>query len=146
MLKNLNVLHTPELLHVLASMGHGDDVALVDSNFPAVSIARRLVRLDGADLPAALEACLQLMPLDTFVDKPALRMMQVHAPDEQPAVQQECQQIINRAEGREVKLAGIRREEFYEQARKAFAVIYTSEPRAYGCLILKKGVIFPADK
>jgi L-fucose mutarotase len=146
MLKNLNVLHTPELLHVLASMGHGDDVAVVDCNFPAVSVAQRLVRLDGTDLPAALEACLQLMPLDTFVDTPALRMMQVHAPDEVPEVQQQCQQIINRAEGREVKLSGIKREDFYTQARKAFAVICTSELRPYGCLILKKGVIFPAGK
>lgn len=146
MLKNLNVLHTPELLHVLASMGHGDDVALVDCNFPAVSVAQRLVRLDGTDLPKALEACLQLMPLDTFVESPALRMMQVHAPDEIPEVQGECQEIINRAEGREVKLLGIKREEFYEQARKAFAVIYTSELRPYGCLLLKKGVIFPNSR
>ena len=143
MLKTLSVLHTPDLLHVLASMGHGDDVALVDCNFPAASVARRLVRLDGADLPAALEAVLHLVPLDTFVDSPALRMLQVHAPDEVPQVQKECQQIINRVEGREVELAGIKREEFYEQARKAFAVIYTNELRPYGCLLLKKGVIFP---
>ncbi len=146
MLKTLHILHTPELLHVLASMGHGDDVALVDCNFPAVSVAQRLVRLDGTDLPTALTACLQLMPLDTFVDDPALRMMQVHAPDEVPEVQQECQAIINRMEGREVKLAGIAREQFYERARKAFAVVYTSELRPYGCLLLKKGVIFPATK
>jgi L-fucose mutarotase len=143
MLKNLNILHTPELLHILASMGHGDDVALVDCNFPAVSVAQRLVRLDGTDLPAALKACLQLMPLDTFVESPALRMMQVHAPDEIPEVQKECQEIINREEGREVKLVGIKREDFYEHAKKAFAVIYTSELRPYGCLLLKKGVIFP---
>lgn len=143
MLKSLNILHTPGLLHVLASMGHGDEVALVDSNFPAVSVAQRLVRLDGTDLPTALEACLQLMPLDTFVESPALRMMQVHAPEEVPEVQRDCQAIINRAEGREIKLAGIKREDFYERARKAFAVIYTSERRPYGCLLLKKGVIFP---
>ncbi len=145
MLKTLSVLHTPELLHVLASMGHGDDIALVDRNFPAVSVARRLVRLEGVDLPAALEACLHLMPLDTFVDAPALRMMQVHAPDEVPEVQQVCQRVINQAEGRTVNLVGIKREEFYEQARKAFAVVYTSEMRPYGCLLLKKGVIFPED-
>ena len=146
MLKNLNILHTPELLHILASMGHGDDIALVDCNFPAVSVAQRLVRLDGTDLSTALEAILQLMPLDTFVESPALRMMQVHAPDEIPEVQQDCQKIINRAEGREVKLVGIKREDFYEHARKAFAVIYTSELRPYGCLLLKKGVIFPNQK
>ena len=143
MLKTLGLLHTPDLLHVLASMGHGDDVALVDRNFPAVSVAQRLVRLDGADLISALEACLQLLPLDTFVESPVLRMMQVYAPDEVPAVQQDCQTVINRAEGKEVSMAGIRREEFYAQARKAYAVICTSESRPYGCLLLKKGVIFP---
>src|SRR5258708_36511825 len=71
MLKTLHVLHTPDLLHVLASMGHGDGIALVERHFPAVSMAQRLVRLDGAHLPAALEACMQLLPLDTFVDKPS---------------------------------------------------------------------------
>jgi L-fucose mutarotase len=142
MLKTLSVLHTPELLHVLASMGHGDEIALVDSNYPAVSNAKRLVRLDGSNLPAALEACLQLLPLDTFVDKPAFRMMQVHAPEEIPVVQQECQKIIDKCEGRHVQLEGISREEFYDRAKKAFAIVYTSEPRGYGCLLLKKGVIF----
>jgi L-fucose mutarotase len=142
MLKNLNILHTPELLHVLASMGHGDDIALVDRNFPAVSTAQRLIRFDGTDLPTVLKACLELMPLDTFVEAPALRMMQVHAPDEVPEVQQECQRIINQAEGREVKLVGVKREDFYERTRKAFAVVYTTESRPYGCLLLKKGVIF----
>jgi L-fucose mutarotase len=143
MLKTLSILHTPELLHVLASMGHGDEIALVDCNFPAASMAQRLVRLDGAHLPFALEACMQLLPLDTFVDRPALRMMQVHAPEDVPEVQQECQKIIDRFEGRHVELEGLSREQFYERARKAYAIVYTSEPRAYGCLILKKGVIFP---
>ena len=142
MLKTLSVLHTPELLHVLASMGHGDEIALVDCNFPAASMAQRLVRLDGAHLPAALEACMQLLPLDTFVDKPALRMMQVHAPEEIPEVQQECQRVIDKFEGRHVALEGLTREQFYERARKAYAIVYTSEPRGYGCLLLKKGVIF----
>jgi L-fucose mutarotase len=145
MLKNLHILHTPELLHVLASMGHGDDLALVDCNFPAVSTAQRLIRLDGTDLPTALDAILQLIPLDTFVPDPALRMMPVHAPDEVPEVQQDCQALIDRHEGREVKLAGIPRDEFYVRTRKAFAVVYTSELRPYGCLLLKKGVIFPPD-
>ncbi len=142
MLKTLSVLHTPELLHVLASMGHGDDLAVVDCNFPAVSMAQRLVRLDGASLAAAIDACLQLMPLDTFVDKPALRMMQVHAPEEIPAVQQEIQHIIDKHEGRHVALAGIPRQEFYDAAKKAYAIVVTGEPRGYGCILLKKGVIF----
>jgi L-fucose mutarotase len=143
MLKTLSVLHTPDLLHTLASMGHGDELALVDSNFPAVSVARRLVRLDGADLPSALEACMRLFPLDTFVNEPAIRMMQVHAPDEIPEVQQICQKIIDESEGKHCKLAGIPREAFYERARNAYAVIITGEARTYGCILIKKGVVFP---
>ena len=144
MLKTLSVLHTPELLHALASMGHGDEIALVDCHFPAVSVAQRLVRLDGADVPAALEACLHLIPLDAFVDEPAVRMLQVHAPDEIPEVQQLCQNVIDAAEGRHVKLAGISREAFYERARRAYAVIATGEQRTYGCILIKKGVVLPS--
>ena len=141
MLKTLSVLHTPELLHALASMGHGDEIALVDCHFPAVSVAQRLVRLDGADVPAALAACLQLIPLDAFVEAPAVRMLQVHAPDEIPAVQHDCQAVIDSAEGRHIELAGISREAFYERARRAYAVIATGEQRTYGCVLIKKGVV-----
>lgn len=143
MLKTLSNLHTPELLHTLASMGHGDEIALVDSNFPAVSHAERVVRLDGADLVSTLEACLQLMPLDNFVKEAAFRMQQVHAPDEIPEVQKACQEIINRTEGKHVALTGISREAFYDRARTAFAVVITGEQRPYGCILLKKGVVFP---
>ncbi len=145
MLKTLSVLHTPELLHALASMGHGDELALVDSNFPAASVAQRVVHLDGADLPAALAACLQLIPLDTFVDEPALRMLQVHAPDEIPEVQQICQKMIDDSEGKHVAIAGITREAFYERARRAYAVLATGEQRVYGCILIKKGVILPSN-
>ncbi|HTV13233.1 MAG TPA: RbsD/FucU domain-containing protein [Acidobacteriaceae bacterium] len=143
MLKTLSVLHTPELLHLLASMGHGDEIAVVDANFPSVSNAQRLIRFDSADLPTVLEACLQLLPLDTFVEEPVARMMQVHAPQDIPEVQKICQVVIDRAEGRHVKVASITREAFYERARKAFAIVATGELRLYGCIILKKGVIFP---
>lgn len=141
MLKTLDVLHTPELLHALASMGHGDELALVDCHFPAVSVARRLVRLDGSDLPTALEACLRLIPLDTFVADPAARMLQAHAPNEIPEVQQLCQKEIDAAEGRHIELAGISREAFYERARTAYAVVATGEQRTYGCILIRKGVV-----
>jgi L-fucose mutarotase len=143
MLKTLSVLHTPELLHTLAAMGHGDELAIVDANFPSVANAQRLIRFDSADLPSVVEACLQLLPLDTFVEEPVARMLQVHAPHEVPKVQEICQIIIDKAEGRHVKVAGVTREAFYERARKAFAVVATGELRLYGCILLKKGVIFP---
>ena len=143
MLKNLSSLHTPELLHALASMGHGDEIAIVDAHFPAVSVAHRLIRLDGVTAPAALQACLQLIPLDTFVDDPALRMELVHHADEVPPVQVEFQEVINREEGKPVPLKKIERHAFYERARKAYAVIATGELRTYGCILIKKGVVLP---
>lgn len=143
MLKGLSRLHTPELLHTLASMGHGDEIAIVDAHFPAVSLARRLVRLDGADLPDVTAACLALMPLDTFVDHPALRMEVVGKAQEVPEVQRLCQEVINAESDRPVALVGIERQAFYGRAEKAFAIVLTGEQRPYGCLLLKKGVALP---
>jgi L-fucose mutarotase len=143
MLKNMTRLHSPELLHTLASMGHGDELALVDAHFPAVSMARRLVRLDGADLPDALAACLQLIPLDTFVTDPALRMEMVDDPKNIPDVQVLCQKVIDTAEGRHVGLVGIERHAFYDRAKAAYAIVATGETRPYGCVIIKKGVALP---
>lgn len=144
MLKHLSRLHTPDLLHTLASMGHGDEIVLVDANYPAASMARRLVSIDGADLPDVMDACLQLMPLDSFVDQPALRMEMVDNPAELPEVQRECQAIIDRHEGAgRFNLEGIERHAFYARSRDAFAIVATGERRPYGCVILKKGVVLP---
>jgi L-fucose mutarotase len=141
MLKTLTKLHTPELLHALASMGHGDELALVDCHYPAVANARRLVRLDGADLPEALSACLQLMPLDSFVKEPALRMAVIGAARKIPEVQQICQQVIDKWEGRHVPIAAIERHAFYERSRQAFAIVTTGEQRTCGNIIVKKGIV-----
>ena len=141
MLKKLSPLHTPELLHTLASMGHGDDLAIVDAHFPAVTMAKRLVRLDGISAPAVLEACLRLIPLDTFVDDPALRMEVVGQPDHVPEVQQDFQKVIDQEEGRHVALSKLERRAFYERTRSAFAVVATGEQRPYGCVLIKKGVV-----
>jgi L-fucose mutarotase len=141
MLKNLTSLHTPELLHTLASMGHGDDIVVVDAHFPAVSMAQRLVRLDGVSAPAVLDAILQLIPLDSFVDDPALRIEVVGKPDEIPDVQKEFQAVIDKREGKSSPLGKLERFAFYERAKKAFAIVATGELRTYGCVIIKKGVI-----
>ena len=141
MLKNLTSLHTPELLHTLASMGHGDDIVVVDAHFPAVSMAQRLIRLDGVSAPAALDAILQLIPLDSLVDDPALRIEVVGKPDEIPDVQKEFQAVIDKREGKSSPLGKLERFAFYERAKKAFAIVATGELRTYGCVVIKKGVI-----
>ncbi len=143
MLKNIPALLNADLLHALQSMGHGDELALVDRNFPAASVARRLVRLDGADVVQAAQAILTLLPVDTFVDPPALRMEVVGDPQTVPPVQLGFKRALDAAEGRDVTLAGLERFAFYERARTAFAVVTTSESRPYGCFLLIKGVIMP---
>jgi L-fucose mutarotase len=141
MLKNHSPLHTPDLLYALASMGHGDDLAIVDAHFPADSMAQRLIRLDGANATDTLRACLELIPLDTFVPDPALRMRVVDNPEEVRPIQHEFQQIVNEAEGREIPLKAIDRFGFYERAKAAYAIVLTGELRTYGCVLVKKGVV-----
>lgn len=143
MLKGLDPLLTADLLYVLRAMGHGDELVLADTNFPAVAMARRLVRLDGADGPRALRAILSVMPLDDFVEEPCARMAVVDDPDAEPPVCQEYQSVIDAAESGRFRLGRLERSAFYERARAAFALVQTGENRLYGNVLLKMGVIRP---
>ena len=148
MLKGIDPLLNADVLQALRAMGHGDDVVLCDTNFPADSVARstvlgRLLRIENVTAPRAARAVRSVMPLDSFVDAPALRMEIVGKPDELPPVQQEMQVEVDRAEGRSWPMGSIERFAFYEQAKRAYAVIVTGERRFYGCFIFKKGVIAP---
>ena len=143
MLKSLDPLLNADLLHVLRSMGHGDDLVIVDANFPAASMGRRVVALDGVSATRALEAVLSVMPLDDFVDEPCARMQVVDDPDAVPEICREFQAIIDRAEGGRFPIASIERFAFYERARQAFALVRTGETRLYGNVLLKMGVVRP---
>ncbi|PWC90084.1 fucose-binding protein [Azospirillum sp. TSH100] len=146
MLKGLDPLLSPDLLWVLAAMGHGDDLALVDANHPAEAIARatlsgRLIVLPGVTMARAARGILSVFPLDGYVPDPVRRMEVVGDPAAIPAVQGEVQAEIDHAEGRPLLLQGIERFAFYDAARKAFAVVQVGDPRPYGCFLLRKGVI-----
>jgi len=141
MLKTIHPLLNADLLHALQAMGHGDELAIVDRNYPAHATARRLVRLDGTDIKAAATAILSVFPVDTFVEPALFRMQVVGSPDEITAVQQDFLDIAEAAEGRALTIGGLDRFAFYERARSAFAVVATSEARPYGCFLLVKGVI-----
>jgi L-fucose mutarotase len=143
MLKGLNPILNADLLTILSGMGHGDDLVIVDSNFPSTSMAKRLVRMPGLPAPRVLEAVLSVMPLDDFVDEPCGRIEVVGDPDSVPEVCVEFQNLIDRAEKGRFQLAGIERFAFYERARQAFAVVQTGETRLYGCVLLKMGVVRP---
>ncbi|GAB5471614.1 MAG: RbsD/FucU domain-containing protein [Rhodospirillales bacterium] len=147
MLKGLSPLLSADLLWILESMGHGDDLALVDRNFPAASTAAgtcygRVLRLDGVDCNAAAEAILSLLPLDSFVETPLLHMQMVGEPEARLEVHSDLLAIAERAAGGPVGMGSLERQAFYAAAGKAFAVVQTLEARPYGCFLLKKGVIF----
>lgn len=141
MLKGLSPLLTPELLYALAQMGHGDEIAIVDRNYPAVAASRRVIRLDGVDLPTAARTVLSVLPLDTFTDEPLKAMQIVDDPDTVPEVQQDVLALAREIENRPLTLARIERFDFYERTRHVFATVTTTEPRPYGCVILTKGVL-----
>jgi L-fucose mutarotase len=140
-LKGIDPLLSPDLLHILAEMGHGDEIVVADANFPSARLARRLTRLDGIGAARAAEAVLSVLPLDTFVDRPATVMRVVGDPEATPEPVREFQAVLDRTQGRPVTLARLDRFDFYERARNAFAVVATGETRKYGNLILAKGVI-----
>jgi L-fucose mutarotase len=150
MLKNLDPLLTPELLGVLAAMGHGDELVVCDANFPADSVARttthrRPIWLPGTNAPRTVRAILSLLPLDSFVQSPALRMTLTGEPDALPEVQQEVQNAIDEAVGEKLPLGVLERFAFYDRARSAYAVVATGEPRLRGNFVFAKGLVFPED-
>jgi len=148
MLKSIDPILNADVLYALRAMGHGDDLVICDTNFPADAVARqtvlgRLLRIDNVTAGRATRAILSVLPLDSFVDEPALRMQIVGAPDEIPPVQIEVQREIDAAQGSPLPMGAIERFAFYDLAKKSYCVIQTGERRFYGCFVFKKGVIAP---
>jgi len=149
MLKKIPPFIDADLLWVLAAMGHGDELAVVDRNFPARSVAMatrsgKLISLAGLDAPTAIAGILQLLPLDSFVDAPIAWMDPSVAPGAVLDVHRDVLAVCRAAEGRELGHAVIERHAFYAAAKNCFAVVQNTENRPYGCFILKKGVVYEA--
>lgn len=143
MLIGIPPLLGPDFLAILRAMGHGDEIAIVDGNYPAAEDARRLVRADGHSATDVLDAVLQVLPLDDFVENAIFRAS-VKGDSTAPAdpVHREMETICaRRAPGHTVvPLAGA---DFYNRVKSAHAVVATSEPRLYGNIVIRKGVIYP---
>lgn len=141
MLKNIDPVLNADLLHALRQMGHGDEIAIVDANFPAYAMGPRVIRLDGVDATRALDAILSVLPLDDFEDETAWRMQVVGAPDQQQPIFAEFRATVTLREGQKHKIGALERYAFYARAAKCFALVATSERRLYGNIILKMGVV-----
>ena len=140
MLKGISPVLSPELLKILMEMGHGDELVIGDGNFPAASMAKRLVRLDGHGVPEILDAIMQLFPLDTFVERPVGLMQVVPGDDTVPVIWDDYKRIIAKYEG-DVRIEEIERFAFYDRAREAYCCVATGERALYANIILKKGVV-----
>lgn len=142
MLKNIDPLLGPELLRVLRAMGHGDEIAVVDSNYPAEEHGKRLVRMDGHDAPRIVDAILSVLPVDDLVPEAVFRPAAFGDPKRLEPVFGDFTAILlkHEPERKIVPLIGM---DFYNRVKAAFAVVASGERRLYGNLIIRKGVIRP---
>ena len=143
MLKRIPDIISPELLKTIMEMGHGDEIVLADGNFPAASHAQRLIRADGHGVPEVLEAVLKLFPLDIYVDKPVALMAVAAGDDTKPTIWEQYREIIKQSGEKFGDFELVERFSFYERAKKAYAIVATSEGALYANVILKKGIIKP---
>ena len=144
MLKGISPIISPELLKVLCEMGHSDTIVIADGNFPSETIGRDaiVIRADGHGVPELLDAILKLFPLDTYVDCPVSLMQVMPGDNAETPIWDEYKKIVGKYDSRGNKtFCEVERFEFYERAKKAYAVIATSETAIYANIMLQKGVI-----
>lgn len=142
MLKGIDPILSPELLFTLRAMGHTDEIAIVDGNYPGLEHARRLVRTDGHGVIPVLNAILSIMPVDDLVPEAIFRAIPRGDMNALDPVHEEMVACcaIHEPDRKVVPLAPA---DFYSRVRAAHTVVQTSEPRLYGNIILRKGVIYP---
>ena len=140
MLMRIPPIISPELMKTLMEMGHGDEIVLGDGNFPAASLAKRLVRCDGHNVPELLDAILKLFPLDQHVEHPVM-LMDIAPGEARPGIWARYQRILDRNSEESPRIKYLERFEFYERTKQAYAAVATGEMAIYANIILKKGVV-----
>lgn len=144
MLKGIPKILSPELLKVLAEMGHSDRLVISDGNFPAESMGKNaiVIRCDGHGVPELLDAILQVFPLDTYVERPVSLMEVVPGDDVETPIWDTYKEIVGKYDKRGSDAVGnIERFAFYDEAKTAYAIIATGESALYANVMLQKGVV-----
>jgi len=142
MLKGLNPLLGPDLLRILRAMGHGDEIAVVDGNYPADADAKRIVRMDGNHAVEIFDAILSVMPVDDFVPEAVFRPAAQGDPAQVVAVHEDFAKVLKRYEPKQ-KIVPLIGDAFYGRVKAAYAIVASGERRLYGNIVIKKGVIHP---
>lgn len=140
MLKGIDPVISPDLLKILAEMGHGDELVLSDAHFPAHKLHHNIIRADGIEIPKLLIGITPLFEFDQYVDAPLVMMAAVSGDQLDPSVEARYVKAIKTVNESTPKIVRIERFAFYERARQAYAVVVTGETAKYGNLIIKKGV------
>ena len=147
MLIKIDPILSPELLFTLRTMGHGDKLVLADANFPANSMNKNIIRLDGVNIKDAAKAILSVFPLDSFIvsqgGTAANRMEVDDNPNELTETHKEFIKTVKNVSGENWKVGSIERQSFYTESKKSYAIVTTTDARPFGCFILTKGVIKP---
>ena len=144
MLKGIPKILSPELLKVLCEMGHSDRLVIADGNFPAETMGKDaiVIRMDGHGACDVLEAILKVFPLDTYVEKPVNLMEVMPGDNVETPIWDEYTRIVAAEDARGGAAIGhIERFAFYEEAKKAYAIIATGEGALYANVMLQKGVV-----
>ncbi|WP_448162826.1 RbsD/FucU family protein [Bacillus mobilis] len=141
MLKGIPKIMSPDLMKILLEMGHGDEIVLADGNFPAASCGAKLIRCEGHGVLEVLQATLQFFPLDTYSDHSVSLMKVVKGDPTTPSIWETYDAVIKQYDTHFDSFEMIDRFAFYERAKKAYAIVATSESALYANIILKKGVV-----
>lgn len=150
MLKGIDPLLTPDLLKVLAEMGHGDEIVIADANFTAASLAvgangvrKPVLHVSGAGIARTVQAIMSLLPLDAAVTQPVAYMQVSDTPEGyRSRLQREViDNLASAGFARPEQCQAIERFAFYDRVQGAFAIVLTGDLQPYGNFVLKKGVI-----
>lgn len=141
MLKGINPLLCGDLLRTLDQMGHGDQLLLVDRNYPAIASGKQVIHIAQTSILNVTNAILSVFPLDTFIPAPVERMEVEDDPQKITKVQESFVELVRDHQPTVTEFGVISRSAFYQRARSAFAVVHTLETAPYSCFILHKGVV-----
>lgn len=131
---------SPDLLKIICEMGHGDEIVLADANFPCASLAQRLIRADGIEIPELLSGILKLFPLDQYDKCNFILMNKCEGDDADVSIWSTYENILKQYDYKN-EITFIERFDYYERAKKAYAIVATGEKRQYANIILKKGCV-----
>ena len=144
MLKGIDPLLSPELLKLLAEMGHDDALVLADANFTAMSLGagKPVLRLPGVGMARTVQAVASVLPLAADVPQP-VAYMQVcgSAPGYRSALQRETLAVLAQEGLADGRAEALERYAFYERVKTAYAIVVTGERQPWANFILRKGVI-----